>query len=78
MKFSIRDLFLVTVIVALAVACLVVHNGNIYAEKNATALEEVLKDDGWTVDHFGSGIVIHKFDTSRGYSISKGKLTRLP
>jgi hypothetical protein len=30
------------------------------------------------VDHYGRGIVIHKFDTSEAYSISKGKLTRLP
>jgi hypothetical protein len=40
MKFSIRDLLMV--IVALALACPVVHNVNIYAEKNARALEEVL------------------------------------
>jgi len=78
MKFSIRDLFLVTVIVALAVGCIAVHSGNIYAEKNTRAMEEVLKDDGWIVEHFDSGIVIHTLDSSRVYAIRKGDLTRLP
>jgi len=78
MRFSIRDLLWCTLAVALAVGCLVVHNGNIFTEKKAMALEKVLEAEDWNVDHYGSEIVVSRWATSQAYVIRKGELTRLP
>ena len=77
MKFSIRDLFWFTAVVAMAVGLVVENGARFTAQRHSQALEQILEERGWRVDHDCRDTTVFSPNLSEGYVIRNGNVERV-
>ena len=77
MKFSIRDLFWFTAVVAMAVGLVVENGARFTAQRHSQALEQILEERGWRVDHDGRDTTVFSPNLSEGYVTRNGNVEKV-
>lgn len=77
MKFSIRDLFWFTAVVAMAVGLVVENGARFTAQRHSKVLEQVLEEEGWEVDHNGRDTTVFRRNSSEGYVTRNGNVEKV-